>query len=142
MKKGFTLIEVVVSLSLITILLSLLMLIFSYSSKNFKEEIFENRNTYYLNEALNYIEDQINKGKKNIMVRGNKIYLTYENANKKIIERRREKLIIRHRGDPDTTNNILTGIKDFIITENKNIMYVKITMKDGRKKERCFVLRR
>lgn len=145
MKNGFTLIEVIISTALISIILSLVIVLFFHFRVDFNHEILQNKNNYYMNEALMFIESQLNREMTNLEVIGNTIHLDLEDGKKKIIEKRNSNLIIRYGtkyGMTNRNNKIITDIKDFQVTENNNLLYVKIIMEEGWEKERCFVLNR
>jgi prepilin-type N-terminal cleavage/methylation domain-containing protein len=145
MKRGYTLIEVVVALSLISILLSTVILVFSRLRIEFSHKIDENRESYYFNEALMFIEDELGKGGIAVNIEHNSIHIVYDECDKKIIEQKDDELIVRYGTTYSMNksyNKIACGILEFQVNERGNLIYVKINSKKGRSKERCFVLKR
>lgn len=145
MKRGYTLIEVVVALALTSILLSTIILVFSRLRIEFSNKIYENRESYYLNEALMFIEDELGKGASMVEIEDNSIQIVFDEWNKKIIEQKDDELIVRY-GSVYSMNNsynkIASGVLEFEVTNCGNLIYVKINSEKGRLKERCFVLKR
>jgi len=144
-KRGFSLIELIVALAITGIILSAITSMFSYVSKQFSYCLKNNLYKYYANEAIKFIEMQIYSESKNIAVFDDKLIL-YKNNNKKdIIEAKDDKLIIKYGNIYFMSNdyNIITEcIKEFSVHKSNNVVFLKIIMKDGNVKERCFHLKR
>lgn len=147
MKKGHTLIELVITMSIISTLFIFQTDILTRVTKNYKKIIFEDREESYCREALRFIEKEIHDIKnKNIKIEENTLILKKITGDKNTI-----KLIRRSNGKSKiiiiydkTTNNrkdsnvIIENINDCRIRKNRNIIFVSIKSKEGRKYERCF----
>lgn len=153
-KKGSTLIELIIAMTINLIIISLAFQIVNVSKKNIdffsKESILGD----HLDDGLMAI-DRITKGAMitNIeIVEGNdsenpKITVTLRKENLK--EKTRDKVISFNKttqkvilqtyegGKPTGTNVIMRDVKDFIIKKKENIYYLKIIYKDGKERIQC-----
>lgn len=143
-KKGFTLIELIVAFALMSILTTMLLSLFYYINSPFNKKINYNRQYCCGMEALKYIEDKINNSCENKEVTNNSIGITSDDkVNKYTINKYGKKLIIRYDTiykEGNRYNIILNDIKDFQVKEKNNIIYISIVFKGDKIVERCMVL--
>ncbi|AWI03769.1 type II secretion system protein [Clostridium drakei] len=143
-KKGFTLIELMLVVSIIGIITSVQAIVMCKYMKVYRQEINSSRESFYINEAFNLIYQEIN----------NEGYVKTENNNVIVIRRYdgRGFNYIRTNRDSDiiisyyskyysTTNNILKNIKDFKVEKDRQVLYVSIETRKGNVYKRCFPLK-
>lgn len=140
MKKGYTLIEIVLALGLCSLVaVSMISLLLRYNS-NYNLQVKKTENHFYAEEALSYIEN-ILKNCKNVSVINNHIEISYENTNiNKVIGLNDSgDIFITHLeyGVNSSTNNILNNISSFNVFLKENTIYLSITMSYGERYERC-----
>jgi len=149
MKKGFTLIELLAAISIILILFTCELNIFSYFIKLHKTDNADKRNDFYLKEALMYIEGQVKNGQK-VKVAGNEIEITRIQSDglsgaiytDKIYEYNNNIIVKYFRnGAVNGQNNIITKVGGFKVQQINNVLYVSIESNKGKEIERCFVIK-
>lgn len=149
MKKGFTLLELVISLSIVSVLTMIIIKMFFCEVKNYKNFIRQDRSENYSKEALRFIETQVEDvTNKDIKIEGKKLTIKKKNGDINIIEKKpnsnkKYKIIINYYKNINSTwtpDIIVENIEDFIIYRNKNIIYVTIEIENGVKFERCMEL--
>ncbi|GAA0723832.1 hypothetical protein GCM10008905_16930 [Clostridium malenominatum] len=145
MKKGFTLIELIISIGIVSIIfitvgknLVLQLSNYKYSISNHKEEL-------YIDQAFLFIEGKIKEGD-NIKVlktsNSDEIEITTRDRSD-YIKLYKDKIIISYgKSSYATINNILIGVKGFVVTEVENTIYIKIILSDRKEYERCFGIRK
>lgn len=147
MKKGCTLIELVITISIISTLFIFETDILTRVTKNYKKIIIEDRQESYCREALRFIEMEIHDiGNKNIKIEKDTLILKKSNGNKNRIKLMRKsngksKIIIiydNNKTNRQTEDTIVENIKDFKIIEDRNLIFISIKSREGRKYERCF----
>lgn len=140
MKKGVTLIELIISIGMASLLLSFLVLqLLNYNSIGVKEAK-DNRDYFYCMEALMFIEYETDKAK-SVSINDDVIELKYvdQNINKIIRLNTGGKIVITHKegNEIKASNNIITDIAGFQAFQKGNTVYISITRKNGDKYERC-----
>lgn len=147
MKKGFTLIELIISLAIIFMVILIEIQIFSQEVYTFKEFIKSNRNEVYSREALRFIEGEINdSNNKIIKVYNDKILFEKTNGDKDTLKLYKQtngnnKIVISYYKaltSKTTTNTVLDDIKDLNISFKVNLVYLSVYTLSGEKYERCF----
>ncbi|MCY6370331.1 type II secretion system protein [Clostridium ganghwense] len=150
MKRGFTLIELVISLSIISILTLVMTNMVFREVKNYKSVIREDRYENYSQEALRFIETEVKDVRnKAIRIENSKLIIEKVNGDTNTIEKRsmsqnKCKIIIDYFKYINSTYkpvSIVEDIKDFTIYKNKNIIYVTIKTNNGEIFERCIGLK-
>lgn len=149
MKKGFTLLELIISLSIASILIMIITRMFCYEVKSYKNFIIQDRKENYSKEALRFIETHVEDVRNEyIEIEGNKLIIKKNYGEVNIIEKKsnsnkKYNMVIdyyNHKESTKGTNIIVYDIKDFIVYKNKNIIYVTIEIENGVKFERCMEL--
>jgi prepilin-type N-terminal cleavage/methylation domain-containing protein len=145
MKKGFTLLEIIVAIGMSSIIITILTsMILNYNLK-FKKETLDMQNYFYIHEAFLFIEQEFNKSK-NIKTYDNKIELNYiDEFNKKIIQfngKNKIEIIDVYKNNIKAVNIITSNIKSLSITQKENIIYIIMIDVNGVKYEKCFGIKK
>ncbi|WP_333860392.1 ComGF family competence protein [Clostridium sp.] len=143
-KKGFTIIEVIVVLSLISITINIPIIVFSKYMRLHREEINYSRESFYVSEAFTIIENEI-KNAKYIDIKDNMIILKrYDNKGYDYIRENKGTSIVISYGaiNSSNVNNILKNIEYFNLEKYRKVFYVSIKMKRGEPYRRCFAIER
>ena len=139
-KRGFTLIELIISLSLITTISLIEIKNLALNNKIYYMEVNRNLEEFYINEAFTFIDYKINTStsvERTSKYGRSMIKLTSDR--KSFIELYGSTLIIAYDTEyPMDYNNIMYSIKEFNIEEKGNVLYIKIIDKYGEEYERCF----
>lgn len=146
--KGFTLIEVIVSLSLMTILMSVLISNFKVHLNNYNFISNYALNSISIKETFMFIEREISKNSIAVMVENNTLFLAKNISNGGINWGMANKIMkyggtLRYYypgktiGDY-TSQPLLYNIESFTIEENYKVLYIKIETKDGTICEKTF----
>jgi CRISPR/Cas system-associated exonuclease Cas4 (RecB family) len=140
MKKGVTLIELVVSIGAAVALLSIIVIeLLNYNSIRVSG-VKSSRDYFYCMEALMFMEHEIDTAK-STGVNNNVIELNYlDETIKKIIRLNFEgKVVLVHIENDKiiTSNNIVTGIEEFQAVMKGNTVYLAVKRKDGERYEKC-----
>lgn len=147
LKKGVTLIELIIALFIGSVIVTIEFSSFSNSIKNYKEAIINDREEVYSREALRFIESEIIDVKnKTITIENNKLILKKSNGDMNIIKVSRKskdefKIVIEYdkvTSNINTTDTIVEGVGGFKVKEDKNLIYVEINTTYGDKYKRCF----
>lgn len=143
MKKGFTIIELIISIGIISI-------IFISTGKNlilqlnsYKDTISSYKEELYIDQAFLFIEGKIKEGDNIRVLRtsnSDEIEIT-SRGRSDYIRLNRDKIIISY-GSNSTINNIMIGVKGFVVTEVENTIYIKIILNDRKEYERCFGIKK
>lgn len=146
--KGFILVEVIASILIFSIFAVFAISILSIFMKGYaKENKFENEEMY-VSQGMTILDDLLKDGDE-IKVQNNQIkiikkdeiqYNQYKNI---VFNRYAQRIMIDYYkyGSRDTSKPLIDQIKDFSVLQNKNVFYVFITCKDGRRYRRCFILK-
>jgi hypothetical protein len=140
MKKGVTLVELIISIGAATLLLSILVIeLLNYNSLRISQ-VKSNRDYFYCMEALMFIEHEIDTAK-SAAVNNNIIELYYlDETIKKTIRLNFEgKIILVHIENDKikTSNNIVTGIEEFEAVQRGSTVYLSVRRRDGERYEKC-----
>lgn len=146
MKKGFSLIEILICISIISIIslagiksLIIYLNLYRKESNYIMEE-------FYVDQAFIFIEQQLD-GAESIYIFKNDKYINEIKVNNRektnYIKLKNGKLIISYdKSNSKYSNTIMYGVKSFLVENFCNTMYVKITTKHGKEYERCFGIRK
>ncbi|MCH3964164.1 MAG: prepilin-type N-terminal cleavage/methylation domain-containing protein [Clostridium sp.] len=138
-KRGFTIIEILMAMSIIFIFTSVQAeAILKYMKLN-SIEIESSRDSFYVNEAFTIINSQIDSAKY-IKIEDNMIALKrYDNRGWDYIKKNKNSSIVLVYGytSNQTSNNILKDVLEFSVVEKKNLCYISIKTKRGNVYRRC-----
>ena len=141
-KKGFTLIEIVITMALVFLMVGVVdgMLI-SYL-KGYKSSVVQSNGSNYLNEALVTIEKEVNSKASEVKTDGNIISIKYYEGNSpKYIKCINGKISIFYNvGSWNNHNTIIDDVKDFVAIRSGKILYIKVTWNNGQSIERCLAI--
>lgn len=138
MKKGFTLIELIISLSLMLIVASAELTTMEKYMNIYKKTYSLNKEFIYVNEALFFIENEIDESQY-VRIEDNRIILGRKNISREdCIELNNNKNIVIRYGNSNNNNNVVKGVKDFFIEKYGNVIYITIVGEKGKRYERCF----
>lgn len=139
-KRGFTLIELIISLSLIATISLIEIKNLALNNKIYYMEVNRNLEEFYINEAFTFIEYKINTSTSvEIISKHGRSMIKLTSDRKSFIELYGSTLIISYDNEyPMDYNNIMYSIKGFNIEEKDNVLYIKIIDKYGEEYERCF----
>lgn len=145
MKKGFTLIELVVYLAITSIIaLSMISMLLKYNS-SYITSSKEQRDYFYSMEALMFIKNEIDNAK-SVSSENNIVELKYfdETVRKLIKINGDNKVVIVHikNNAVETSNNILTDVSSFEVCQKGSLIYVSITRRNGESYEKCVGIKR
>ena len=143
-KKGFTIIEMLMVIALITAITTTQIIVISKYMRLHREEINYSRENFYVNEAFIIIEYQI-KAAKYIDIKNNMIILRrYDDKGYDYIKKDRKSSIIISYGSPDssTVNNVLKNVKDFHVERQGKVFYISISTEKGNLYRKCFAMER
>lgn len=136
-KKGFTLIEMIIVMAIVSVMSAAIgSMLISYS-KIYKNSYLQNRSFNYLNEAMSIIEREINLESRQVETNENIIKINYfKDDTVNYIKRINSSIVLLY-GYTLHKNVIVDDIKDFIAIRNKNMIYIKIVWNSGHSIERC-----
>lgn len=142
-KKGFSIIEILIALSIMSIVsLYMLQSTIKYTS-NYKVNKKDTLQKIYIDEGFDFIRYELER-EKSCKVIGNCIRVERMDG-KGYDWIRKDKggdIIICYGGKySPTTNNICKDIKEFYVKEQEEIIYVKIIGKKGDEYNRCLIKR-
>lgn len=139
-KRGFTLIELIISLALIGTISLIGIKSLVLNNKVYYLEVNKDLEEFYINEAFIFIEYKISKStsvEKTSKYGRSMIKLISDRQS--FIELYGGTLIIAYDTEyPINYNNIMYSIKGFDVEEKGNVIYIKIIDKYGDEYERCF----
>lgn len=148
MKKGFSLVELLIAMSIITIFITVESTTFFKSISSYKNLIVDMQSEFYINEALMFIEHEIKSNTQQIAVHDNKIdlYRTEQSCIDSIFFRTQNgkpSIVISYTqsGWFLGVNNIINNVKDFKVQYHPYTVFLTITALNGKKYERCFFVK-
>lgn len=144
LKKGFTIIEIIIVISLIGIVVNLPIIAISKYIKLHRDEISCSRESFYVDEAFFIMENEI-KNAKYIDIKDNMIILRrYDNKGYDYIKQNKGTAIVISYGSVNSSNvnNILKNVEDLKLEKHSKIFYVFIKMKGGDIYKKCFSIER
>ena len=146
-KKGASIIEIVVSISISFLIISILIPIYLETYNSYKATIIQNRDYFYAKDAFAYIESELTQNTISASVNNNKICIKKSDGMEKEIltvvtnNNIRNIQVDYYKNNVFQASNIvLRNIKDFSIKVKNNILYVSITLIDEFLFERCLPL--
>jgi len=138
--KGFTLVEVTTAIAIMSILMTVILLVVAYFIKEFKTAATENREAFYINEALRFIENEILSGNKEVKLQENVIELRRFSEDRiDYIRQSENNLVIEYSiaGRIVTVNVFLKNILDFNIEKYGRLVIVNIVSSKGEVHSKC-----
>ncbi|OFI07579.1 hypothetical protein CLOACE_01830 [Clostridium acetireducens DSM 10703] len=144
MKKGITIIELLITIGISSMLLIMIMLIFSKTINNYSINMNYRKENFYINEAFIFIESKI-EFYQDVEIVNNKIKLIKKDNETSdwIRMTKNGNIIISYdRCSSINSNNIVKNIEEFKVSKKENIMYISIKSKKGILYERCFGIKK
>lgn len=148
MKKGFSLVELLIVISIISIFLVFESKIFLKNIYSYRKMVVDMQSEFYINEALMFIENEVKNNTQRITVHDNTIdlYRTEQNCIDSIyfrIQNGKPSIVISYTksGWSLGVNNIINNIKDFKVQYRPYTVFVAITAFNEKKYERCFFVK-
>lgn len=146
--KGITLVELIIAIGLSSIIIAMILPTFLRFNSIYNKLIISNRSYSYANEAMLFIESEINQNTLNTFVNNNKITIEKLDGTKKEIYFMRKdsssgNIVVSYylTSSSSAKNNILTNISDFKFITKENLIYLNIITIDGKSFERCLYLK-
>lgn len=146
-KNGLMLIEVILSMGLIMVVISMIIPLFLRLNNIYKATVDYDRNYFYAQEALLYIKNEMIQNTLNCNIDNNKIKINKLDGTRKEVYRAKGTnnlfdIIVTYYSNnyASATNNILKSVKDFQIIKKDKLIYLYIITSDGKKYERCWPL--
>ena len=142
-KKGFTLMELVVVMSLAFLMLGVVGSVFTSYVKSYKNSLLQNNGFNYLNSAIVMIDSEVNQYASEVKTEGNIINIVcYKGNSPKHIKSINGNIIVStNAGNDYYTNIIMRDVKDFIAIKTGKIIYIKIVWHNGQSIERCLAIK-
>lgn len=143
MKKGFTLIETLISAALIGTIIAYEAMIFGKYIIIHKKIINQQETERYVEEAFGFIENEL-ENCSNIRITENTLILvSSEDANEESIKLKVENsLVIEYLYNSGKYYNVIANyIKDFGVFIHGKVLYLSLTDTNGKKYERCYGLK-
>lgn len=139
MKKGMTLIEVVVSISLILMLTVLLGDFFIRENRNYNFFKRKHREEITLKESLEFMKQEISTEMKSLKINSNSIIMGCKDNKVKIIEKQSKRLVIitQNTYGEKGVNTILKNVEYFKVLRKRENLYISVGLIGGEKLERC-----
>ena len=138
--NGFTLIEVIVSASLAAIISVVGITCTTKYLSIYKQENTQSRESFYVDEAINFIEYEIKQGR-SVQVNNNKITIELSSGvfdDIKLSGVGGASVVIWYdSGGMGNSNNILKDVTDFKCEQNGDLIYLSIKTLKGNNYERC-----
>ncbi|AYF54953.1 type II secretion system protein [Clostridium botulinum C] len=151
MKKGYSLIEVLFSICILSIIFAVEINMLLKENFRYKRNVIEDREECYCTSALEFIENEINDAEnKRIIIDENSIILQKLNGDINKIDsilrgngEGKVRIIYDKAENHKTVYNIIVeGIKKFTILKRKNVIFISIESLKGRNFEKCIGLRK
>ncbi|MDD3225468.1 MAG: type II secretion system protein [Clostridium sp.] len=147
MRKGFTLIELVVSMAIASILLSFECAIFVKCIGYYNKNIIAIRDASYCKEAMLIVNHIMNSNPKEISLKDNGIYVKESDGSIKIIKENpiSSKLVVDYYdvyGNFKTTNIVSNNIKNMETFQKGNFICVNLIDSEGKSIRKCFGIKK
>lgn len=142
-KRGFTLIELVVVMSLAFLMLGVVGNILTSYVKGYKNSLLQSNGFNYLNSAIVMIDSEVNQYASDVKTDGNIINIVcYKGNSPKNIKSVNGNIIVSTNvGNNYYTNIIMKEVKDFKAIKTGKILYIKIIWHNGQSIERCLAIK-
>ncbi|EDS77891.1 putative conserved protein [Clostridium botulinum C str. Eklund] len=149
MKKGYGLIEVLVTLFIISMVMLVEINMITKESIRYKKSISLDREECYCNNALNFVENEINDiENRSVSITNKEIVLKKQNGDVYTIRSRGKegnyKLVILYdklQNDRINCNIIVENLKNIKIQKRKNVVFIDIESLKGKKFYKCIGLK-
>lgn len=150
-KKGYTLIELIISMTLGIIIMASIVTVFCTSKKFFNVENKRELDTVTLQEAIYFIEKEIDMNTEYLQVNSNnneiKLYMKKKPVVKtiKLINNNLYMLNGTNNSEPNENsykNYIMKGIKKFNVDKIGNLLYINLETELGGTLKKCYFLRK
>jgi len=140
-KKGLTIIELIISLSLVTVIMFVIVSAFVSFSKIYKNTSQYSKSNVNTKEALFFIEKEIEEYGSRALIKDNTLYIHKNAYTKNKVGRNANTLYYYYQeGNKGYTSQpLLYDVTLFEVKEKENLIYVKLKIKDGKEFERYFV---
>ncbi|MCM0650386.1 prepilin-type N-terminal cleavage/methylation domain-containing protein [Clostridium swellfunianum] len=144
MKKGFTIIELIISIGAAGIIAVVMTSMLLTSNSLYVKKTKESRDFFYSMEAILFIENKI-KEAKSVNIENNTIELYYEDSSiKKLVKLKDSTKVVIIDFDNNVAhvpNNILTEVSNFQVYHKDNLIYVSISRINGESYEKCISIK-
>ncbi|WP_315114489.1 hypothetical protein [uncultured Clostridium sp.] len=141
MKKGFSTIEVIVYISVFTMIFVLTGKNLTLQLYNYRKNMNYKQEELYVDQAFIYIEEKLKEGD-HVEILKNKSDSEIKIVTKGVsdyIKYNRGKIIISYgKSNYGPTNNIMLNVKNFLVEDIENTVYINIITMSGKEYERCF----
>lgn len=142
--SGFSLIEIVNAVSIVCILMASVLAAYISFSRDYRKEVLVNREEFYAEEAMRFLENEISKGNQNVNVASNVVELTRTmtgNAGVEVdyIKKDGSNLVIvcTKGGYYQATNVFLRNITDFKAVRDNGVIVIEIINNKGNRYRKC-----
>ncbi len=139
--KGLTLLELISTIGISSLLMIMMVTFFNVWSVNFKKDINYSNEVTSIYEALMYIDYHVNYKGEGCFIRDNKLIIPSENGvSEDYIDINGNELRVYYKNKNTssyTYQPLLYGTKKFEITQNENVIFIKITTENGVMAEKC-----
>lgn len=145
-KKGFTLIELIIYISLLIVILDCTFSVFLHFYKDYKNNIKLNSHSAHIDEIWIFLEGKLKEANIYAEVYNNSMHLkkydknlSLNNSNYEIIRLNGDKLIIEYyRGTTLQASNLIAkDIETFQVHRKDNLILIALTSKKGVIKNKC-----
>ncbi len=139
MKKGTTLIELLVSISLLLILLTYLGMFFIMENKDYIKFTRNHKEEISTKEAIDFIKKELDIRMESLVVQGNTIIISGSEFNRKIIKRQEDSLVIitENLQNDKGVNVILKKVSDFLVIRKGDNLQITLKLEGGSEYNRC-----
>ncbi|BDR75815.1 PulJ/GspJ family protein [Clostridium tetani] len=145
MKRGFTLIETIIAVSISFIVLLCGIKFLGIYTRIYKDTGYRCLQEFYINEAFIFIEEKVKEAEEVQIYTDNKgeksIQLKFERENNYIRKKEGKLVISYYKFNSPHNNNIILELEEFKLEQLDNLMYVTIKNKRGKGYTRCFCLK-
>ena len=140
-RKGFSIIEILIGLSIMSIVSLYIITITVKYTSNYKIKKEETLETVYIEEAFNLIKYVLDKEASSKVIEDIiKVERSDDKGYDYIRKDRAGNIIISYGAKySTTTNNICRGIKEFNVKEKGDVIHLKIVGKKGKEYIRCLI---
>ncbi|MBU3155216.1 type II secretion system GspH family protein [Clostridium estertheticum] len=146
-KKGFTLVEIIIVMALVFLMIGVVDGMFISYVKNYKISVVQNNGFNYLSEAIATIEKEVNYLARDVITEENVIKINNTNGNDiKYIKCINSKLYVlygtmyKSLNDSSSKALIVDNVKEFVAIKSGKNIYIKIIWCNGQSIERCLVI--